>query len=76
MSRSIYPFFEVRIEGCPPVIILPCSQLALKWDSKHHKWKYETYGRNSLSLYSSSSRNSLTDSEYSLPSPSDPIDEF
>ena len=63
-------------EGCPPIIILPYSQLVLKWNSKYHKWEYKNYGWRSLSLYSSSSRYSVTDSEYDLPSLSDPINKF
>ena len=54
---------------------LPYSQLALKWDLKRHKREYETYGQNSLSPYSSSLNYSLTNSEYSLPSLSEPIEE-
>jgi hypothetical protein len=63
-------------EGRPPLLFLPYSQLALKWDSKRHKWDYENYGQDSLSPYSSSSPYSLADSEWSLPSLAEPIDEF
>ena len=63
-------------EGRPLIIILPYSQLALKWDSKHHKWEYENYSRNSTGLDSSSSFGSLTSSNYSIPSLAEPIDEF
>ena len=62
-------------EGRPPLIFLPYSQLALKWDSKRHKQEYETYSQNSLSPYSSSLHYLLTNSEDSLPSFSKPIDE-
>ena len=62
-------------EGCP-LIILPYSQLALKWDSKHHKWEYENYGQNSTGLYSSGLFGSLTSSNYSIPSLAEPIDKF
>ena len=63
-------------EGHPHIIILPYLQLALKWDSKHHKWEYENYGWNSTSLDSSGSFGSLTSSDYSIPSLAEPIDEF
>ena len=53
-------------EGHPSIIILRYSQLTLKWNSKHHKWEYENYGQNSLSLHSSSSRYSVTVSEYGM----------
>ena len=59
-----------------PSIILPYSQLALKWNSKHHKSEYENHGRNSLSLYSTSSRYSVTVREYGILSLSDLVDEF
>ena len=63
-------------EGCPLIIILPYSQLMLKWDLKHHKWEYENYGRNSTGLYSTSLFSSLTSSDYSIPLLTELIDEF
>ena len=73
IDQSLLEIWSAK--GQPPLIFLPYSQFALKWDSKHHKQEYETYSQNSLSPYSSSLHYSLTNSEYRLPSFSKPIDE-